>query len=183
MTQAAIFTVGHSILAWTEFVQLLQRNAIELLVDVRSYPQSRRHPQFSRAQMEPRLASAGIAYQWAGRALGGFRKPLPESRHLALGNDAFRGYADHMSTPEFGAAIESLVAWSGTARVVVMCAEADYRHCHRQFIADYLTKSDMPVFHIRSLESCIAHRLSDAARVSERALIYDVAAQQTFDFD
>jgi uncharacterized protein (DUF488 family) len=81
-----IYTVGHGARTAVAFVSLLQESRISVLVDVRAYPVSRRHPQFSRDALATALEATGIRYQWEGKALGGMRK---------------RGYAAHMETPLF----------------------------------------------------------------------------------
>ena len=183
MVQTQIFTVGHSVRSWTEFVDLLHAHAISLLADVRSFPRSRRHPQFSRTNMKPRLTDENIEYRWFGRALGGFRKAQAGSAHHALGDDGFRGYADHMQEPEFRTAMAELIDSAHNTRVAVMCAEADYTHCHRQFIADFLSARDVSVCHIRSPDSWVPHQLNETARVVGDRLIYDRTSQHTFNFD
>lgn len=50
------------------------------LIDVRAFPVSRRHPQFSREPLAATLQAAGIAYHWQGRALGGYRS-VPYQEH------------------------------------------------------------------------------------------------------
>ncbi len=60
-----------------EFIALL--GLIRLLVDVRAYPTSRRHPHFSREPLSRALADNGIEYAWQGKELGGLRKPSRES--------------------------------------------------------------------------------------------------------
>ena len=95
-----IWTVGHSTRSAGELVALLRGHAIERLVDVRTIPRSRRHPHFNREALPESLGAAGIAYaHMAG--LGGLRQPRPDSLNTAWREAAFRGYADHMQTPEF----------------------------------------------------------------------------------
>jgi hypothetical protein len=64
-----------------EFLRLLEVARIECVVDVRAYPESRRHPHFSRTVLEATLAAAGIGYVWEGAALGGMRRP-PRGRRI-----------------------------------------------------------------------------------------------------
>src|SRR2546421_12170005 len=92
-------TVGHGTLPADDFAALVTGAVIEVVVDVRSFPASRRHPQFRREAMERWLPDAGVAYRWEPR-LGGRRRPRPDSPHGALRVAAFRGYADHMETAE-----------------------------------------------------------------------------------
>jgi uncharacterized protein (DUF488 family) len=95
-----IWTVGHSTQNIDAFLALLRQHAVELAVDVRRYPVSRRHPQFGREQLEASLRDAGMRYQWLPE-LGGRRTPRRDSRNLGWENEGFRGYADYMETEPF----------------------------------------------------------------------------------
>src|SRR3954465_7800004 len=100
---APIYTVGHSVHEPGAFMELLHAHDVELLVDVRRYPASRRGPQFNSGPLAETLASGGIAYEHV-EELGGRRSPAPDSPNGAWRNDQFRGYADHMAPPELSAA-------------------------------------------------------------------------------
>ena len=112
------------------FVFLLRESGINVLVDVRAYPVSRRHPQFSRDALAASLAEAGIEYRWEGKALGGMRKG---------------GYAAHMETPLFAEAAGLLI---GSDRVCIMCAETNPADCHRSHISDWLVAYGERVVHL-----------------------------------
>jgi hypothetical protein len=96
--------VGHGTHPAEGFAELLQKAGIRALVDIRIGPGSRRNPQFQRAAMADWLPATGIDYRWE-RRLGGFRPLPPDSPDTALRNESFRGYAAHMRTPEFHAAL------------------------------------------------------------------------------
>ena len=133
-----IFTIGHSSRSFEEFTQLLQEHGIERLVDVRSFPTSRKFPHFSRDKLSDALLKINIFYYHL-RALGGFRKSdLKDSPNWAWENPGFRAYADHMLTDEFHQALRALVKIASEARTTIMCAEAVPQKCHRQLIADAL---------------------------------------------
>jgi uncharacterized protein (DUF488 family) len=130
-----MLTIGHSTLAIAAFLRALKENGVETLVDVRRFPGSRRHPQFSQAALFASLESAGIRGVWR-EGLGGRRQPQRDSVNTAWRNESFRGYADYMQTAEFLAEIDWLVALPEIDRAVVMCAEALPWRCHRSLIAD-----------------------------------------------
>ena len=130
-----MLTIGHSTLAIEAFVRALKENGVETLVDVRRYPGSRRHPQFSQAALFRSLEGVGIRGVWR-EGLGGRRKAAAESVNTGWRNEAFRGYADYMQTMEFVAEIDWLVGLPEIDRTVVMCAEALPWRCHRSLIAD-----------------------------------------------
>ena len=166
-----ILTIGHSTRPLADFLALLRENGVRLLVDVRRFPSSRRHPHFSGGALSASLEEAGIAYRHEPD-LGGHRTPRPDSPNAGWRNEAFRGYADHMATPDFQAALERVTA--GESPVVVMCAEADPSQCHRQLLADALVARDVPVSHILGPERIEPHRLTPGAEVRDggRTVVY-----------
>lgn len=167
----AIWTVGHSTLSLEAFLDLLKAHAIEHVADVRSFPGSRRHPHFSAAALTAELARARIGYSHH-RDLGGFRKPRPDSPHRGWRDPSFRGYADHMSTPAFGAALDELMARARGLRVTLLCAEADPWRCHRRLISDALVARGWAVVHIRETRRVEPHRLVPPARLEAGVLHY-----------
>ncbi|MCA1727165.1 MAG: DUF488 domain-containing protein [Actinobacteria bacterium] len=177
MSGPTIHTIGHGTRAIEAFLALLGGSDIERVTDVRSFPGSRRHPQFGREALAASLAKGGIAYEWMPR-LGGFREARPESPHIALPPSGFRGYADHMETEEFREALQHLIATSGRVRTTVMCAESLWTKCHRRYLADALTAAGCVVLHIVNTERPAEHRLSPAARLHGPRLIYDVGAAE-----
>lgn len=128
-------TIGHSTLPIEVLLRALVENGCDLLVDVRRFPGSRRHPQFDQERLFESLAEAGIRGVWR-EGLGGRRKTLPDSVNAGWRNEAFRGYADYMQTSEFHAEIDWLMQQIASRSVVVMCAEAVPWRCHRSLIAD-----------------------------------------------
>lgn len=135
MPRGTLMTIGHSTLPIEAFLAALTDNGCELLVDVRRYPGSRRHPQFGHKRLFQSLAEAGIQGVWR-EGLGGRRKARPDSVNTGWRTEAFRGYADYMQTPEFQAEIDWLMQQVASKSVTVMCAEAVPWRCHRSLIAD-----------------------------------------------
>jgi uncharacterized protein (DUF488 family) len=144
-----IFTVGHSTHPIERFVHLLRTHGIEVLCDVRRYPGSRRNPQFNVGTLRETLAAAGLAYEPFGDELGGRRKPRPAGGPSVWRNPAFRGYAEYMETAEFATGLERLERLAAERRVAIMCAEGDWRRCHRRLISDALASRGWRVIHIR----------------------------------
>lgn len=130
-----MMTIGHSTLSIESFLRALKQNHVDMLVDVRRFPGSRRHPQFSQAALFQSLEEAGIRQVWR-EGLGGRRKAQPDSKNNGWRNESFRGYADYMQTPEFKAEIDWLTSLPEFTATVVMCAEAVPWRCHRSLIAD-----------------------------------------------
>ncbi len=159
-----LYTIGHSTRSAAEFLALLLEHGIGLLTDVRRFPASRRHPQFSRQALEESLREHGIDYLHEPD-LGGRRAPRPDSPNTAWRVAAFRGYADHMESAEFQAALGRLIA-NGTRRpTVILCAEALPWRCHRRLIADALVARGLPVLDVLAPGKVEAHVLNPEARL------------------
>lgn len=172
-----VFTVGHGTRSLTELVAVLKDKEVEVVVDVRRFPGSRRHPHFARDSLEQALPAVGIRYEWWGATLGGRRKLDPNSRHPAWRNDAFRGYADHMDSAEFRNALGELERRAAAIRQAVMCAETLWWRCHRRLIADALVADGFGVVHL-GLGRDDAHKLNKAARRDGQGLLaYDLGAR------
>jgi uncharacterized protein (DUF488 family) len=166
-----IFTVGHSTRTADEFVELLEAHGVTGLADIRTVPRSRRHPHFSREALERTLPEHGIAYRHFA-ALGGLRHPRRDSPNGGWRVAGFRGYADHMQTPEFAAAIGELLAFAAERQVAVMCAEAKWWQCHRQLVADALVARGIEVRHIMTKKNAPLHELTSFAQVSGTQILY-----------
>lgn len=159
-----VFTVGHSTRSIEELSALLTGHGIEVLVDVRRYPGSRRHPQFSRDALARSVEEAGIRYVHEPD-LGGRRAAHPDSPHTAWRVEAFRGYADHMETLEFAAALDRLMRLAESHTAVILCAEALPWRCHRRLISDALVARGIEVRHILGAGRTDSHELDPNARV------------------
>lgn len=171
----SIFTIGHGTRSLDELVSLLREGGVQMLIDVRSVPRSRRHPQMNRERLQIDLPSRGVAYDWRGDALGGFRKASPDSRNVAWREPSFQGYADYMALSAFQEAVTRLIedARSG-ASPAVMCAETLWWKCHRRLIADALTARGVEVVHLLGPGKRQVHVLSDSARVEPGgSIVYD----------
>ena len=156
-----LLTVGHRTHEQDAFVALLSGAGVTRLVDVRTAPGSRRYPWFSRDALADWLPAAGITYDHQPD-LGGFREPLPDSPNAAWRKDSFRGYADHMRTPEFWAALDRVLALPGTA--AVMCSESAWWRCHRRLIADAaVVVREVAVAHLMPDGRTSPHRPTDGA--------------------
>jgi uncharacterized protein (DUF488 family) len=165
MTMTTIFTIGHSTRSLDELIAMLREQGVDTLVDVRTIPRSRRHPQFNAEHLAVVLPDAGIAYR-NDKALGGRRgkqqdgpSPNPFWTHAG-----FRNYADYALTLPFRAALLDLERTAATHRPAIMCAEALWWKCHRRIITDYLLADGNAVTHI------LGPGKSEPARITENAV-------------
>lgn len=167
-----IWTVGHSTRSAEEFNEILRAHNIEGLVDVRSFPGSRRYPQFNKEQLSKTLPSVGIEYLHLGE-LGGRRRARKDSINTAWRNESFRGYADHMESSDFRRGIEELLECGRQKSTVVMCAESLWWRCHRSLVADFLKASGVEVIHILDANKTEPHPYTTAARIVDGRLSYE----------
>lgn len=165
-----VHTVGHSTRGWHEFLALLRAHSVEVVVDVRRWPTSRRSPHFCKDHLETALAAEGIRSVWREN-LGGYRTPSPGSPNTGWRVGAFRAYADFMLTPEFHHIVAELEAMASNARLALLCAEASPWRCHRQLLADAFLVRGWNVRHIVD-RGCTAHRLTPFAQVQGLRILY-----------
>jgi uncharacterized protein (DUF488 family) len=169
---STLYTIGHSTRSFEEFVEVLQAHSIQTLVDIRSFPMSRRLPHFNRESLEKSLPAAGIRYVWM-KELGGRRKRIrDDSPNIAIRSDSFRNYADYMLTQEFQLAITKLLALADESRTAYMCAERLFFNCHRMMVSDFLTAHGHEVLHIDGTGPVKEHTLMPEARVIDGRVIY-----------
>lgn len=170
-----VWSIGHGTRSIEELLAVLNDAGIKVLADVRSAPGSRRHPQFGQAALAASLAGSRIEYAHL-RGLGGRRDVAPDSPNVALKVDAFRGYADHMASPEFAADYARLDAFAREKPTAFMCAETLWWRCHRRMLSDRLTVDGWDVVHLLAPGKSEPHRLWDIARVVDGRLVYDGGA-------
>lgn len=173
-----LLTFGHGTAPAERITELLRAAGVEALVDVRTAPGSRHNPHVARAEMAEWLPERGVEYRWEKR-LGGWRRARPDSPDTGLRNRAFAGYAAHMRSPEFLAAVDELLAGAAAKRTAVMCAEAVWWRCHRRMIADFVVLArDVPVLHLGHDGSLRDHVPTDVARRRDDGLlVYDDVGQ------
>ena len=150
-----IYTIGHSNRPVADLIAMLQFFGVRLLADVRSMPGSKWNPQYNRGPLEGRLLEAGIQYAHMP-GLGGKQT----TTDTAIASRPLSGYAGYMATPAFKAAIAQLEQTAATTPVAYMCAEADWRHCHRRYISDHLLRQGYYVMHISDVAKAEPHTLS-----------------------
>lgn len=145
-----ILTVGHSTHPIDRFVSLLRAGGAEAVADVRRYPGSRRYPQFNAGPLADALGAAGIEYERFGDELGGRRRASARSAASSgWRNRSFAAYAEYMESDEFRQGLRRLETLGGERRTVLLCAEADWRRCHRRLIAAALVAHGWRVLHLR----------------------------------
>jgi uncharacterized protein (DUF488 family) len=171
-----VLTIGHGARSGESFLGVLQAAEVGTLVDVRRFPGSRRHPQFGKDTLTADLHANGIRYEWQGEELGGRRARHAETRHTALINASFGGYADHMDTAAFRDAVKELLLRSSDGeRLAIMCAETLWWRCHRSLIADALVCRGAGVVHLLDAGRRENHRSRPTVRCGDDGWpVYDI---------
>lgn len=155
----AILTIGHSNHSLDHFLGLLQGAGVEMVVDVRSTPASRRQPQFNKASFAQALHAAGLSYLWLGRELGG--RPADP----ALFTDGIADFERMAETKSFREGIARVLGEADWLRLALMCAEKDPLDCHRcLLVGRALTEQGAEVRHI----------LADGAIITQTAIEDDL---------
>jgi uncharacterized protein (DUF488 family) len=138
-----LFSIGHSNVAAERFIATLQAARVRAIADVRSVPNSRRFPWFSKNNLTARLAAAGIGYTAIGDTLGG--RPHDQS----LYRDGVADYEAMAMQPGFQRGLDRLIEAAARARLCLMCAEREPLECHRcLLVARRLAERGIAVGHI-----------------------------------
>lgn len=159
-------TIGHSNRDLDEFLGMLSEAQIELLVDVRAFPQSRNNPIYNANRLPVDLALRQIRYVHSP-ALGGRRCKQPgadQTLNAAWRVRSFHNYADYALGTEFAAALHQLVELGSGQRLALMCSEAVWWRCHRRIITDYLILSGFDVVHLMAPSRMVQAAPTDSAR-------------------
>jgi uncharacterized protein (DUF488 family) len=167
-----IYTVGHSTRDFDEVLAMLQNNEITHLVDVRSFPLSRKFPQWNQSAIIDALPP-DIEYRWLQK-LGGRRHSSGDvsSVNGAWQVKAFRDYADYMDSDDFKDGLNELLELAEHGRPVIMCSEAVPWRCHRRLITDALIIACAEVVDIMSPTTVKPAVLHKHARVQDGRLTY-----------
>ncbi len=127
-----IFTLGTSQRNLEEFIKILKHYQIELIIDVRRWPKSKKFSHFNKENLIKALEAENISYLHL-EELGGYRR---------------EGYEKYMSSERFSQALERVIKEAENKRVCLICAEKAYFRCHRRFIAQALKERGFWVKHI-----------------------------------
>lgn len=147
-----IYTIGHSNHSIQTFLGFLHRFDIKLLVDVRSNPYSKYHPQFTYDVFKMHLNNENFTYQYSGDKIGGIY-PGNDLQFIDGGVD----YSKVECLQTFVDGIDHLIQLSNEyTDLVIMCAEKDPYYCHRfVLISHALSKKGVITEHILPEESDI----------------------------
>jgi len=173
-----IWTIGHSTNSLDAFTDMLKSFRIEVVADIRSFPGSRRVPQFNKEALEITLPQNNLRYIHI-KNLGGRRKVNPNSKNTSWRHPSFRGYADFMETEVFKEGIRKLEQVASKERTAYMCSEAVWWRCHRSMVSDYLKVLGWKVMHIMGEGKAQEHPYTQPARIVNGELSYEVELKKS----
>jgi uncharacterized protein (DUF488 family) len=174
------WTIGHSTLTFDEFIAMLKSFQIKVVADIRSFPGSRRFPQFNKETLEITLPANNLEYIHI-KNLGGRRKVNPNSKNTSWNHPAFRGYADFMETAVFKEGIKKLEQIASKKRTAYMCSEAVWWRCHRSMVSDYLKTDGWKIMHIMGIGKATEHPYTQPARIVDGELSYEIELKEAKD--
>lgn len=149
-----VYTIGHSNRSLDKFLELLKKYRIEIVVDVRRFPSSKRYPHFKKEDLERTLKERNLKYIWLGDKLGGFRPG---------------GYESYIKTEDFKEGLSSLlriIEENKDKKTTIMCRERLWFKCHRRFISDILVWLGYRVVHIIDKDKTYVHKRSREFKIS-----------------
>lgn len=142
----ALFTIGYQGSQLDGFLNTLKSKQIELLLDVRELPLSRKKG-FSKTALKQALAEQGIAYNHL-RALG---DPKPGRDAVRRGDRAtFEAiYYSHLQSEPAQAALRQAIDLSQRQRCCLLCFEHEAQGCHRKIVVDAMAEAvDFQIEHL-----------------------------------
>lgn len=124
-TAPVILSIGHSTLAYDQFLARLKQAGATAVADVRTAPFSRHFPQFNRDVLKAALTGDGIAYVFLGDELGG--RPSEAESYT----DGVADYEKMARSQSFRRGLDRLRQGARTYRIAMMCSERNPLDCHR----------------------------------------------------
>lgn len=139
-----IFTIGHSNHPFSHFMNLIQKQDIQMVVDVRTKPYSKYTPYYSKKPLEEGLKEYKVDYVYLGNKIGG--KPDDAKFY----HDGQLLYHLLEADEKYQEGLKILLELARDNLIVVMCSEEDPYHCHRHhLISQSLLKNNFQITHIR----------------------------------
>ena len=147
--ELSCFSIGHSNRSIGDFTGLLAAHGVTCVVDVRSAPYSRRHPQFNRESIKTDLHLADMDYLYLGDSLG-----ARHSRPSVLTPDGKVDFSRVRLMAAFQTGIDRVIRGIKKGLfIALMCAEKNPFDCHRfVLVSRELAACGVLVSHIISSE-------------------------------
>lgn len=130
-----LFTIGYEGAALDDFMRALKTAKIDVLLDVRELPISRRKG-FSKTALGSALTEAGIRYRHE-KQLGSPKTIRHRLREDGNYSRFFREFDRHLTGQS---ALLKTLAEELKGNVALMCYEKDHEECHRRSVANALAE-------------------------------------------
>ena len=157
-----IFTIGYEGIELGAFLDSLHDAGVELVIDVRELPLSRRKG-FSKTLLAATLERAGIGYTHE-RKLGAPKPIRHELRKTGDYKKYFRRFNAYLQTQRD--TLKQLVNACSDTSVVLMCFEMNAAECHRSVVARELGKiAGLDPIHLQVRGGAHHGRLPETSRL------------------
>ncbi|WP_019176128.1 DUF488 domain-containing protein [Methanomassiliicoccus luminyensis] len=141
MPSSRVWTVGYEGRTLQDILSLVRSYGLEVLIDVRESPYSRRKG-FSQRPLREALERTGVEYVHMPEL--GTPKEL---RRAIIDPEEYRfRYLEHLK--EERGTYEQLLKIVSDRPSVLLCFERDFKDCHRGLIAERLAEDGMDVVHL-----------------------------------
>ena len=138
-----LYSFGYEQRDLDEVVALLDGHGVEVLLDVRATPRSRKRG-LSKTPLTEALAQVGIEYRHDAR-LG---VPSDDRPAFRRGEQAaVRRYRERIADADRDA-VEQVASLARARDVALLCFERDERTCHRRIVVDLVCAQDPAVEHV-----------------------------------
>ena len=150
----ALMTIGYQGASIEDFVATLRHTAIEVLVDIRDVPISRK-PGFSKKLLAKRLNEVGIRYVHL-RELGN-PKPGRDAARQGKVEIFKRIFHSHLARPDSQEALSQAAEIATQNRAALLCFESDHSNCHRSIVAGLIAnRKQLNVHHLNVIQGLSA---------------------------
>jgi uncharacterized protein (DUF488 family) len=131
-----ICTIGYEGAAVEDFFATLRLAKIDLVLDIRELPVSRRRG-FSKGALAAALEAEGIGYEH----LKGLGNPKEGRDAAKLGRfeEFVAIFAAHMQTEAAHADLEKALGLVSGKQACLLCYERDFRACHRNIVSERIS--------------------------------------------
>ena len=183
----AIYSIGHSNIDRSAFIDRLVSNGITAIADVRSVPASSYAVQFNKDEISHYLRAAGVAYVHIP-GLGG--KPMERGE---MDGEGVANYVAIEGSPAFQESLTRVLAGAAKFNLAMMCSEHDPTQCHRclmvgRYLADngiatqhFVRGSDMPIDQFQ-IENMIREEFVKSRPGKSLALSTGPASQEMLEY-
>ena len=142
-----LFTIGYEKKDIESFINMLNANGVEVVIDIRANPYSR-IKDFSKKTLAAHLEKSGIEYLHAGE-LGSPKDLRDKVRDDDDYEYFFIEYEKYLDTQKH--VLDDLARSFAGRAICLLCLEADENRCHRKSVAEKLSKMADGAFEILHL--------------------------------